>query len=309
LARELAIEVGQAHMLDALQNLTLTRFMHWLNRTGHRDLMSRPTAELNALYRGILKLYLHPSVTLSFDGQNPADAETDRPGSESALSVEDLESIHEYAAAGRPHEIRWTNHTMLLVLAELARLGDLLNEREAAAVERMADKLLNEMRLNSAGVRNGTWEMDLAEAREMAALYVGMCRPLLGDAQNYTETPVGPFPKESVSLTVKIAESPDDWYILTVQRKWGKTPHELRKQAEAERDLALAQVAELQAQLAELKPQYAFTYDDGYGIEETSLVYTSEEDAREAARPHHPGAPIITRLASEWRPVSSESEV
>ncbi len=37
--------------------------------------------------------------------------------------------------------------------------------------------------------------------------------------------------------------------VLSIQKKWGKTPHELRKEAEAERDKALAEVKRLNERL------------------------------------------------------------
>ena len=110
-------------------------------------------------------------------------------------------------------------------------------ELEELGTERYADKLVEEMRLRSLEIRGGHFEMDLAEAHEMAAAYVAFARTMLGDAENYTETPIG-FPTAKTEFDVKIAESPADWYVLTVQRKWKLTPHEARLRAEAERDEA-----------------------------------------------------------------------
>lgn len=110
-------------------------------------------------------------------------------------------------------------------------------ELEELGTDAYAEKLLSQARLRSMEIRGGSFEMDLTEAQEMAAAYVAMCRTMLGDAENYTETPIG-FPTAKTEFTVKIAESPVDWYVLTVQRKWKLTPHEARKRAEAERDEA-----------------------------------------------------------------------
>lgn len=127
-----------------------------------------------------------------------------------------------------------------------ARLDDLGDQ----AVERMADRLVEDMRLRSMEIRGGSFDMDITEAQEMTALFVGAARTMLGDAENYTETPIG-FPKAHVDLTVKVAEEVE-WYVLTVQRKGRLTPHEARKRAEKERDEALERVADLEAQLAEM---------------------------------------------------------
>lgn len=125
--------------------------------------------------------------------------------------------------------------------AVLSALGD-------EAVEHATDQLVADMRLRSMEIRGGTFDMDITEAREMAALYVGMARTMLGDAENYSETPIA-FPKEHVDLTVKVAESPEE-YVLIVQRAGKLTPHQARKRAEAERDAALARVADLEAAAA-----------------------------------------------------------
>lgn len=111
--------------------------------------------------------------------------------------------------------------------AVLAAIGD-------QAVEHVADQFMSNARLRSMEIRNGSLDMDLTEAQELAAMYVGMARAMLGDAENYTETPIG-FPKGKFEFTVKVAEE-FEWYVLTVQRKGKLTPHEARRRAEAERD-------------------------------------------------------------------------
>jgi hypothetical protein len=116
---------------------------------------------------------------------------------------------------------------------------------EDEGVERVADRLMADMRLRSMEIRGGTFDMDITEAREMAALYVGMARSMLGDAENYTETRVD-FPKAKVEFTVKVAEEVES-YVLTVQRAWKLTPHEARKRAEVERDM-WKRAAEAEAQ-------------------------------------------------------------
>jgi hypothetical protein len=97
------------------------------------------------------------------------------------------------------------------------------------ARQKLADELMEATRIRSMEIRNGGFDMDIDAAREITALYVGAARTMLGDAPNYSETPV--------ELTVKVAEAPESYiYVLTVQRAEKPTPHQLRKQAEAERD-------------------------------------------------------------------------
>lgn len=109
----------------------------------------------------------------------------------------------------------------------LARIAEL----EELGIERHAEMLVDEVRLRSIEIRNGGFKMELDEARDLAAIYVACARSMLGDAENYSETPI--------QFHVKVAEQPE-LYILTVQRTEPHklTPHQARQQAEAERDEA-----------------------------------------------------------------------
>ncbi len=135
------------------------------------------------------------------------------------------------------------------LVGEVRALRRRLDDLGDQAVERATDKLIEDMRLRSMEIRGGSFSMDITEAREMAALYVGMARAMLGDAENYTETRID-FPRAKVEFKVKVAEEFES-YVLTVQRAWKLTPHEARKRAESERDEALERVADLERQLAE----------------------------------------------------------
>jgi hypothetical protein len=142
-------------------------------------------------------------------------------------------------------------------------LREVLRERDAVgddATEKVADRLMADLKLRSMEIRNGTMDMDLTDARELCAMFVSAARAMLGDAPNYTETPIG-FPKAHVDFEVKIAESPDDWYVLTVQRKWGMTPHEARLKAEAERDQLQRQLEAAEAQPTEVAQLYKLLAD------------------------------------------------
>ena len=107
------------------------------------------------------------------------------------------------------------------------------------AQQRLIDDMMERTRIRDLDFRNGV-NLEIQAAREVASLYVAAARTMLGDAENYSETPV--------SFTVKVAESPEE-YVLIVQRAGKLTPHEARKRAETERDAALAEVARLTALL------------------------------------------------------------
>jgi hypothetical protein len=80
--------------------------------------------------------------------------------------------------------------------------------------------------------------MEMEPAREAAALWVGAARGLLEGAENYSE----------ISMEFKLA---GDWqrYAFHVQRAGKLTPHEARRQAEAEREELRAEVERLRAEL------------------------------------------------------------
>lgn len=126
------------------------------------------------------------------------------------------------------------------------------------ALDRMANKLLDETNLRAMDFRNGM-SMEIEPARALAANFVGAARAMLGEAPNYSETPV--------EMTTSLAVDPDQpatWekFAFIVQRVApGKlTPHEARMAAErrAERAEAKQQaVADLIAR-ARRRPGNAF---------------------------------------------------
>lgn len=93
---------------------------------------------------------------------------------------------------------------------------------EDEALDRMAEHFINETKIRSMDFRNGM-SMDLEPARELAAVWVGCARGMLGDAPNYTETPV--------TFTVKLAGELEQ-YAFTLQRVGKVTPHQARQAAE-----------------------------------------------------------------------------
>jgi hypothetical protein len=77
--------------------------------------------------------------------------------------------------------------------------------------------------------------MEVEPAREMVAYWVGAARAMLGDAPNYSETPI--------EMEVKVGESPERFaFVLQRVAPEALTPHQARQRAEAERDQHAAAV-------------------------------------------------------------------
>jgi hypothetical protein len=128
-----------------------------------------------------------------------------------------------------------------------------LDGRGEEARERWIEKQLAATSIKSMDFRNGI-DMELAPARDMVAAWVGAARTMLGDAENYTETPI--------EMVVKVAEEPER-YAFVLQRVGKLTPHQARQaaeeraeQAEAERDAVYRERARLVAHLASLYPSH-----------------------------------------------------
>lgn len=126
------------------------------------------------------------------------------------------------------------------------------------ALDRMANTLLEETNLRAMDFRNGM-SMEIKPARALAANFVGAARAMLGEAPNYSETPV-----EMTTSLAADPEVPATWekFAFIVQRiAPGKlTPHEARMAAEQRADAAEAKqqaVADLIAR-ARRRPGNAF---------------------------------------------------
>jgi len=133
----------------------------------------------------------------------------------------DLASLAEYAA----ELLADHNHANCHVSPETLRpvVEAVLAE---AAAQRWLDNQLAETGIRAMDFRNGA-AMELEPAREMVAHWVGAARGMLGDAPNYSETPV--------EMVVKVGEDPER-FAFTLQRVGKLTPHQARQQAEAARD-------------------------------------------------------------------------
>lgn len=120
---------------------------------------------------------------------------------------------------------------------------------DRAAAQQWIEKQLSETGLKNMDFRNGV-TMELEPAREMVAAWCGAARAMLGDAPNYSETPIefpdgDAEPGGKIEMGVKVAESPER-YVFILQRVGPHTltPHEARQKADRERDDALRVVAE-----------------------------------------------------------------
>jgi hypothetical protein len=112
------------------------------------------------------------------------------------------------------------------------RLADaVLAEIDDGAIDRMAKHYIDETHVKALEIRNGA-NLELQPAQDMVALWVAAARTMLGDAENYSETPVG---LPSVSIDVKLAGEYES-FTLTVQRAGKLTPHQARERAERQRD-------------------------------------------------------------------------
>ncbi|MBQ1122612.1 hypothetical protein [Streptomyces sp. B15] len=124
----------------------------------------------------------------------------------------------------------------------LAELGG----RDEEARERWVQKQLAETGLRAADFRNGM-TMEIEPARDLVAHWVGAARAMLGNAPNYTETPI--------EMEVKVAEDPERFAFILQRVGYGAlTPHQARQRAEEERDGAYRERAQLLAWLAALVP-------------------------------------------------------
>ncbi|MFD0358282.1 hypothetical protein ACFVHW_31815 [Streptomyces sp. NPDC127110] len=136
-----------------------------------------------------------------------------------------------------------TDNDLDELYAERDQLLAELDSRSHEARERWIQQQLDETGLKSMDFRNGM-TMDLEPARDMVAQWVGAARAMLGDAPNYTETPI--------EMVVKVAEDPER-YAFTLQRVGKLTPHQARQQAEQRAERAEAALARVRALAADMR--------------------------------------------------------
>lgn len=143
------------------------------------------------------------------------------------------DQIAERLAAWQTKHATICEHTQILSYAEAA--DEIMAVVEGEALDRMADKLLQDTNLRAMDFRNGM-SMDIEPAQALAANWVAAARTILGDADNYSET--------TVTMDIGLAGQPER-FALVVQRVGKLTPHQARKLAEdraeqAEKALAAA---------------------------------------------------------------------
>lgn len=115
-----------------------------------------------------------------------------------------------------------TDNDLDALYAERDALIAELDGREEEARERWIQQQLDQTGIKAMDFRNGM-SMEIEPARELVAHWVGAARAMLGDAPNYTETPI--------EMEIKVGESPER-FAFVLQRVGKLTPHEARQQAE-----------------------------------------------------------------------------
>lgn len=155
-----------------------------------------------------------------------------------------------------------TDDALEALYAERDQLLAELAGRSEEARERWIQQQLAETGLRAADFRNGM-TMEIEPARELVAHWVGAARAMLGDAPNYSETPI--------EMHVKVGESPERFaFVLQRVAPDALTPHQARQEAERQRDGAYRERAQLLAWLATLVPSVitpaADVYEDGWRL-------------------------------------------
>ncbi|WP_069885256.1 hypothetical protein [Streptomyces luteocolor] len=144
-----------------------------------------------------------------------------------------LEALYENANEGWRRGDRWKERALQAEEQREQLLAE-LGGRDEEARERWIQKQLDETGLKSLDFRNGV-AMEIEPARELVAYWVGAARAMLGDAPNYTETPI--------EMEVKVGESPERFaFVLQRVAPGALTPHEARQQAEARAERAEAAI-------------------------------------------------------------------
>jgi len=128
--------------------------------------------------------------------------------------------------------------TLLPALADLAESEG----RRADEAEKKLERIVNPP-IKSLEVKDGGLSCSL-DGPEMARIIATSFWDMLTEnkADNYVE------------MTFAAPEKPLKKVIVIVRKVFGKTPHDLRVQAEAERDAALAEIAALKGQVESMRP-------------------------------------------------------
>lgn len=169
------------------------------------------------------------------------------PITSECLDLDEVEHLHQEAtgeAADADADAKLVDEIVPRLIAELRAARAELNRRAQADAITLVDQTL----IRELSVKDGGINLDLIPPHEIALLFVHAAKGMLGDAPNYSETPVA-FPREAVSMEVKAAGEYDS-YVLTVQRKGKLTPHEARQAAEKRAERAETEAVRLRTELA-----------------------------------------------------------
>jgi hypothetical protein len=165
-----------------------------------------------------------------------------------------------------------TDDQLDALYTERDALLDELEGRDDAARERWIEKQLAETGLKSMDFRNGM-NMEIKPARELVAHWVAAARTMLGDAPNYSETPI--------EMEVKVAESPERFaFVLQRVAPDALTPHQARQMAEGERDRARGTAVTLENLLAAVADYLHYSDDDGIRTRETVLRMLAADESQ-----------------------------
>lgn len=187
--------------------------------------------------------------------------------------------------AERRTSMKWVKQHDAVLAASQARDAELAlvtaeRDRLAAEVARLSDMIDKgiEESVANAPMRfvEGGIEMEHWAIRHLAA----SLGKSLGDAVNYVET------------TVYDGSGDGNWYVVTIGRKNGKTPHQLRKEAEAERDRLAARVAELEEKVRrDFVARVVDRIAETPGLVEKLIERFESEDTVPLDEPKEGGAP------------------
>jgi hypothetical protein len=114
-----------------------------------------------------------------------------------------------------------------------------LNGRERAELEHMRKLMDPELRMMR--FENGRFDLQIVGpmVERMALVLAGYCQE--HKVENYIE------------ITLHTTVEPFESFGVTIQKWAGKTPHQLRREAEIARDAALIHVKQLESELQELR--------------------------------------------------------
>jgi hypothetical protein len=162
------------------------------------------------------------------------------------LSEDDVTAIADHVASGDPRSMHIPNGSVATLIAMLREAQD----EVARLIEEKAESFVNSTTmLRGMEIRDGIIEVSIEPARELLLTWCAAVRAMLDDcqAENYAEIDIEAPRSGSVLMDIRDGQNLTDLYTLTLQRRRGKTPHQLRWDAERDRDAARAELARVGA--------------------------------------------------------------